>query len=78
MVVYGLDRLCPGRLGDRDDPIVRNLTELAACRQRPYEGVWTPALNMPREAIGDAAGVDEDHLVHDDEESEVTALRPGA
>lgn len=75
MIVYGLDRLCPGRLGDREDPIVRNLTELAACRRRPYEGVWTPALNLPSESLDDG---EDDHLVRDDEEAEVTPLRPGA
>jgi hypothetical protein len=75
MIVYGVDRLCPGRLGDRDDPIVRNLTELAACRRRPYEGVWTPALNLPDEPLDDA---EDDHLVLDSEEGEVIPLRPGA
>jgi hypothetical protein len=75
MVVYALDRLCPGRLGDREDPIVRNLTELAACRKRPYNGVWTPEMNLPSEAISEADGAD---LVLDAEEDcDVIALRPG-
>lgn len=75
MVVYALDRLCPGRLGDRDDPIVRNLSELAACRGRPYDGVWTPALNLPGEPLDDA---EDDHLVLDSEDGDVIPFRPGA
>ena len=43
-VVYGLDRLCPGELGNRDDPITRRLTEIADARQKPYSGVWTFAM----------------------------------
>lgn len=75
MVVYALDRLCPGRLGDREDPIVRNLTELASCRQRPYNGVWTPEMNLPGEPIGEADGAT---LVLDAEEDcDVIAMRPG-
>ena len=46
-VVYAIDRLCPGRMGDREDPVVRSLTELSLCRGRPYAGIWTPALNLP-------------------------------
>lgn len=76
LVVYAADRLCPGRMGDRDDPIVRNLTELAACRGRPYDGIWTPAMNLasevedPSEEIG---------LVLDtEEEGDIVPLRPGA
>jgi hypothetical protein len=75
MVVYALDRLWPGRLGDREDPIVRNLTELAACRGRPYEGVWTPALNLPCELLDVA---EDDHLVLDSDEGDVIPFRPGA
>lgn len=63
-VVYAVDRLCPGRLGDREDPIVRNLTELAACRGRPYAGVWTPEINLPEHAeplLGEGELVDDDH-----------------
>ncbi len=75
MVVYALDRLCPGRMGDRDDPIVRNLTELAACRGQPYEGVWTPALNLPGEPLDD---VEDGHLVLDSEDGDVVPFRPGA
>lgn len=48
-IVYAVDRLCPGRMGDREDPIVRNLTELAACRCRPYSGVWTPEISLPEQ-----------------------------
>lgn len=72
-VVYALDRLCPGRMGDREDPIVRNLTELAACRGRPYAGVWTPAINLPEqtEPIG------EDDVVADDFEEEPFSHAPG-
>lgn len=64
-IVYAVDRLCPGRMGDRNDPIVRNLTELAGCRGRPYSGVWTPALNLPEPV---EAMTDETVVVDDDEE----------
>jgi hypothetical protein len=40
-VVYAMDRICPGIIGDRDDPVVKRLTELAAYRKKPYNGVWT-------------------------------------
>ncbi|MGX9221873.1 hypothetical protein ACWV27_26270 (plasmid) [Massilia varians] len=87
MVIYAVDRLCPGRLDDRDDPIVRNLVELAACRERPYNGVWTPAMNLPVEPL-DVGGeilvalandpADEGLVLDADEESEADAQRPGA
>lgn len=72
-VVYAVDRLCPGRMGDRDDPIVRNLTELAACRGRPYAGVWTLAMNLaqPGELQGEGA------VVADEDEEEPIAPAPG-
>jgi hypothetical protein len=44
-VVYAMDRLCPGVLGDRDDPVTRRLTELAAYRKRSYQGIWTPEMS---------------------------------
>ena len=76
MVVYAVDRLCPGRMGDCDDPIVRNLVELAACRGRPYDGVWTPAMNLSGEADGQS---DDQVLVLDaEEECDVSPQRPGA
>lgn len=76
MVVYAVDRLCPGRMGDRDDPIVRNLTELAACRGRPYDGVWTPAMNLSGDA--DDQGEDVGLVLDAEEEGDVIPLRPGA
>lgn len=76
MVVYAADRLCPGRMGDRDDPIVGNLTELAACRRRPYDGIWTPAMNLSCEL--DDQGEDEGLVLDTDEECDVVPLRPGA
>jgi hypothetical protein len=76
MVVYAVDRLCPGRMGDRDDPIVRNLAELAACRGRPYDGIWTPVMNLSCEMDDQDEG---DGLVLDvEEECDVVPLRPGA
>lgn len=76
MVVYAADRLCPGRMGDRDDPIVRNLTELAACRGRPYDGIWTPVMNLSSELDDQDEG---EGLVLDvEEECDVVPLRPGA
>lgn len=72
-VVYALDRLCPGRMGDREDPIVRNLTELAACRGRPYAGVWTPAMNLSQP--GDLQGQGE--VVADEDEEEPLSPAPG-
>lgn len=76
MVVYALDRLCPGRMGDRDDPIVRNLTELAACRGRPYDGIWTPAINLFSDV--DDQGEEVGLVLDAEEESDVVPLRPGA
>jgi hypothetical protein len=43
-VLYAMDRLCPGVLGDRDDPVTRRLTEMAEYRKKPYTGVWTPEI----------------------------------
>lgn len=75
MVLYAVDRLCPGRMGDRDDPIVRNLTELASCRRRPYDGAWTPELNLSYDRVDQ----DVDFFVQDaEEEADVIELRPGA
>jgi len=73
-VVYAVDRLCPGRMGDREDPIVRNLTELAVCRGRPYAGVWTPEINLPEHGeplLHDSA------IVSDDHEEEPLSPAPG-
>lgn len=41
-VVYAMDRLCPGVVGDKDDPVTRRITEIAGYRKTPYSGVWTP------------------------------------
>lgn len=76
MVVYAADRLCPGLMGDCDDPIVRNLTELAACRGRPYDGIWTPAMNLSSEMDDQADG--EGLVLDTEEECDVVPLRPGA
>jgi len=38
-----VDRLCPGVLGDRDDPLVKRLTEVAFHRKVPFHGVWAPS-----------------------------------
>lgn len=73
-VVYAVDRLCPGRMGDREDPIVRNLTELAACRGRPYAGVWTPEINLPEHA---EPLLGEGEVVEDDHEEEPLSPAPG-
>lgn len=43
-VVFALDRLCPGVLGNRDDALTRRLTEIAAYRKKLFNGVWTPAM----------------------------------
>ena len=49
-VVYAVDRLCPGKPGDRDDPIAQGLAEVSRNRAQAnvtghqlYAGVWTPA-----------------------------------
>ena len=73
-VVYAVDRLCPGRMGDREDPIVRNLTELAASRGRPYAGVWAPAINLPED--GEPL-LEEGAVVADDNEEEPLSPAPG-
>jgi len=69
-VVYAVDRLCPGRMCDRDDPIVRNLTELATCRGRPYAGVWTQAMDLSQ-----ASDPQNDEEVLGDEDEEATPPR---
>jgi hypothetical protein len=74
IVLFGVDRLCPGRMDDRDDPIVRNLSELARCRQRPYEGVWTPAMSLPGE-FPDSAD-DGAIVVLDVDEEDAIPFRP--
>lgn len=48
-VVFAIDRLCPGRLDDREDPIVRRLAEMARVRGTVFNGVWTEAICLPRE-----------------------------
>jgi len=73
-VVYAVDRLCPGRMGDQEDPIVRNLTELAACRGRPYSGVWTPEINLPER---DEPISGESDVVVDEDEEGPLAPAPG-
>ncbi len=40
-LVYAVDRLCPGRIGDTEDPLTRRLAEVAAVRGVPYDGSWT-------------------------------------
>ncbi len=42
-LVYAVDRLCPGKPNDAQDPLVRRLSEIARVRSVPFEGVWTPA-----------------------------------
>lgn len=41
-VVFAIDRLCAGKVDDRNDPIVRLATEIGRYRGCPYSGVWTP------------------------------------
>jgi hypothetical protein len=41
-VVFGIDRLCPGKVEDRDDPVVRRSLEICRYRGCAYTGVWTP------------------------------------
>jgi hypothetical protein len=41
-VVYAMDRICPGVVGNRDDRVTRRITELAEYRKKPYNGVWSP------------------------------------
>ncbi|MNR71858.1 hypothetical protein D3C71_25370 [compost metagenome] len=43
-VVMAVDRLCPGTLGDREDPLVRDVEEVARYRGTPFQGTWTPAV----------------------------------
>lgn len=40
-VAFAMDRLCPGVLGDRQDPVTRRIEEIAGYRKKPYNGVWT-------------------------------------
>lgn len=46
-VVSAIDRLCPGTMGDRDDPLVCRLTEVAHARVTTYKGVWTREILNP-------------------------------
>ncbi|MDO9179322.1 MAG: hypothetical protein Q7U16_13545 [Agitococcus sp.] len=43
-VVYAIDRLCPGVLGDKEDILVTRMTEVARYRNVAYNGAWTPAI----------------------------------
>lgn len=62
-VVVALDRLCPGRVEDRDDPITRRLVEIARVRGTTYNGVWTPEIGERRqEWQGEAEGDDEEEV----------------
>jgi hypothetical protein len=46
-VVSAIDRLCPGTMGDRDDPLVLRLTEVAHSRGTIFKGVWTKDILIP-------------------------------
>lgn len=49
IVVFALDRICPGIASDRDDPICRSLAEVSRNRGVPFDGIWTPAIeDYPR------------------------------
>ena len=49
-IAFAVDRICPGRIGDRDDPITKRLEEIAACRGSVFTGVWTPEIANKIEA----------------------------
>ena len=40
-VVYAIDRLCPGALGDPEDRLTRSIAEIAGLRDVAYAGTWT-------------------------------------
>lgn len=42
-VVFAIDRLCPGRLDDKDDAIVQRLASVARSRGTEFAGTWTEA-----------------------------------
>ena len=47
-VVFAIDRLCPGVIGDKADPLVKGISEIAQIRNTPYDGIWRPTLmNYP-------------------------------
>jgi len=48
-VAIAADRLVPGAPDDRDDPIARQLAEVATLRGIRYEGLWTPEAFLPDE-----------------------------
>ena len=48
-LVFAIDRLCRGKMGDAEDPLVRRLTEIARVRKRPFNGVWTPSMYCDEE-----------------------------
>lgn len=48
-VAFAADRLCAGVPGDKEDPLSRELTDLARVRGVEYAGLWTPEAFMPEE-----------------------------
>lgn len=56
LVVLGIDRLCPGVLGDTKDPLTMELTSIARTRRTKFEGTWTPEiLNRHTERAAETA-----------------------
>ena len=47
-VVFGIDRLQPGDVRDREDPLTRRLVEIAHTRGTTFAGVWTPQIMKDR------------------------------
>ncbi|MDO8416546.1 MAG: hypothetical protein Q7S87_10095 [Agitococcus sp.] len=43
-VVFAIDRLCAGVLGDKEDVLVTRMTEIAHHRNVHYTGVWAPSI----------------------------------
>jgi hypothetical protein len=41
-VVYAMDRLCPGTLGDSEDLVTQHMAEVSRFRGNTYDGIWSP------------------------------------
>lgn len=59
-------KLCPGRLGDKDDPIVMRLTSIAHTRETVFEGIWTPKFCRAR-----VADHEPEHIEPDENQTQV-------
>lgn len=43
-VLFALDRLSPGDITDKNDPLIRRIKETSLLRGKSFDGVWSPRL----------------------------------